>query len=98
MSDNENQISLLRRNKKRLLRKEIINSFIFIKVFKTLFLINLIIFGIRLYSLYTILNKGVLLRRHLVLVVLEGMYWVIICLIGNSISLYLLLFASPYTV
>ena len=64
MSTFENEYTLLRRNKKRLLRKEIIKQSIFIKVFKTLFLIYLIIFGIRLYNLYTILNKHVLMRRH----------------------------------
>ena len=40
MSDNENHNMLLRRNNKRLLRKEIIKRFIFIKVFKTYFSIN----------------------------------------------------------
>ena len=62
MSDNENHNMLLRRNNKRLLRIEIIKRFIFIKVFKTLFLTYLIIFGINDYSLYTILNKEVLMR------------------------------------
>ena len=63
MSDNENHNMLLRRNNKRLLRKEIIKQSIFIKVFKTLFLTYLNIFGIRLYNLYTILNKHVLMRK-----------------------------------
>ena len=63
MSDNENQNMLLRRNNKLLLRKEIIKQSIFIKVFKTLFLTYLIIFGINDYSLYSILNKDVLMRR-----------------------------------
>ena len=40
MSTFENEYTLLRRNKNCLLRKEIIKRFIFIKVFKTYFLIN----------------------------------------------------------
>ena len=63
MSDNENHNMLLRRNNKRLLRIEIIKRFIFIKVFKTLFLTYLIIFGNNGYIIYTILNKDVLMRR-----------------------------------
>ena len=63
MSDNENHNMLLRRNNKRLLRKEIIKQSIFIKVFKTLFLTYLIIFGNNGYIIYTILNKHVLMRR-----------------------------------
>ena len=63
MSTFENEYTLLRRNKKRLLRKEIIKRIIFIKVFKTLFLIYLIIFGINDYRIHTILNKHVLMRK-----------------------------------
>ena len=62
MSDNENHNMLLRRNNNRLLRIEIINSFIFIKVFKNLFLTYLIIFGNNGYIIYSILNKNVLMR------------------------------------